>query len=64
MPTTSTSHAASDGDYDRQLRRLASELRIDAQLWRHRGLLGLADRLQEAADTAEGWIGGTWNDDE
>lgn len=43
--------------HDADLRQLADRLDADAKLWQRRGLLGLADKLREAAEVARGWIG-------
>lgn len=55
MPTNTTA-GTREPDESAELRRLATRLEAEARDWRRRGLLGLADRLQEAAETARGWI--------
>jgi hypothetical protein len=42
---------------DYELRELARDLDREADLWRRRGLLGLADALHQAAEIARGWVG-------
>ena len=42
---------------DHELRDLARDLDREADLWRRRELLGLADALHTAAEFARGWIG-------
>ena len=42
---------------DHELAELARDLDREADLWRRRGLLGLADALHAAAEVARGWIG-------
>jgi hypothetical protein len=44
-------------DRDAELTQLARDLEYTADLWRRRGLLGLADQLHTAAEYSRGWVG-------
>jgi hypothetical protein len=47
----------SEGPRDAELHALAAMLDLEADRWRRRGLWGLADRLEMAAECAAGWVG-------